>query len=195
VADERGGILSAWRGERVPVTPSSLTYSWSSGPLFTVKASDLGGTTGFRFSAGAIESLGTNPPTAKIDVAPNDAHGFVFPKPVPAEQTFTDVLTKPGQAEDHAVGVAAGTKTVRIAVRWTNPRNVIDVSGVRLVTRASAAAVKLKPGKLKISKRATPTSKTITVTGVAQGTLRFDVVAKTLKATDTVTTRVAQSPR
>ena len=110
-------------------------------------------------------------------------------------KTFTDRLTKQGQEEPHAVPIAAATKTVRIVVTWKSPRNEIDVAHVRLATRAAASAVKLKPGKLKISRRATPTSKTVTITGAASGTLQFDVVARKLKGSEVVKTRVVQSRR
>lgn len=110
-------------------------------------------------------------------------------------KTFTDKLTAQGQEEPHAVPIAATTKTVRIVVSWKNRRNVIDVANVRLATRGAAAAVKLRPGKLRISKRATPTSKTVTITGATSGTLQFDVVAQKLKGSEIVKTRVVQSKR
>jgi hypothetical protein len=84
--DRTGASLQRWNGTAMePVLGSSLTATWANGPVFRVKASDLGPAAKFRFGVVALDiDMTTTPPTAGGDNAP-DGNGtaFVYPKPAP----------------------------------------------------------------------------------------------------------------
>ena len=71
------------------------------------------------------------------------------------------------------------------------------MTGIRLVPagRALAAAAKLRPGKLKVTKRRTPTSLDVRITRLRRGTLKLKIVARRLEEPTRVTAKIRQSKR
>jgi hypothetical protein len=116
-------------------------------------------------------------------------------------QGFVDTFAKPNEVKSHVARVSARTKRIKILVNWKDRRNTLVVKNIRIVqggkvvARTLSSSAKLKPGKLKISGVRGPTTTIVTVAGAVPGSLRFDVVARKLRARDSVRTRVAQSPR
>jgi hypothetical protein len=89
-----------------------------------------------------------------------------------------------------AVPIPEETQAATITVRWKRQTDRFDVTGITELQRTAAAAAKLKPGKLRISAKRTPTSVTLRVSNLEPGTLRFAIVAKKLAGPTTVTTSV-----
>ena len=128
-------------------------------------------------------SLPTSPPPPPPVVPP--------PPPAPPSTVVsTDPFAAPGQARAKSVAIPEGTQSATITVRWKRTIDRFDVTGIKQLQRTVAAALKLKPGKLKISTKRTSTSVTVRVSKLKPGTLRFAVVARKLAAPAQVTTTV-----
>lgn len=110
-----------------------------------------------------------------------------------APRTFTDTFTAPGQVKPHAVSVSERVKRARILLRWTKPSARFDIVQIKLVRRANAGTIRLKPGRLKISKRRRATSVEVRVSRLKPGTLRFRVRANRVSGETRTTTRVTQA--
>lgn len=113
--------------------------------------------------------------------------------------SFGDTFTKPGQEKPHAVAVAAKTKRVEVRLTWQNPRDIFDITAIQLYKggrligqRIPAGAVKLRPRKLKVTRKRTSTSVLIGITKLRPGQLKFKVKAKKVSGRPTVWTRVVQ---
>lgn len=114
--------------------------------------------------------------------------------------TVTDTFNEDddGETEGHALPLAPKTEVVELRVSWTDSRNVFDVTGVQIVrngqvvARGPASLIKLKPGKLKITRKRKPTSVSVRVEKLELGKLQFKVVAKRVTTKANVTTRIVQ---
>lgn len=114
--------------------------------------------------------------------------------------TVTDTFTEDddGEIEDHVVPLAPKTEIVELRVSWKDSRDVFDVTGIQIVrngqvvAKGPASVMKLKPGKLKITRKRKPTSVSVRVERIERGKLEFDVVAKKVSRKTTVTTRIVQ---
>jgi len=112
--------------------------------------------------------------------------------------TFTDTFAAAGQTKPHAVKITAATPVAEITVRWTDRRDRFDLSAVQNVRRTSFARPSTEeqtPEKLKITRRSTATSLTVRVEKLKPGTLKFKVVAKAVRASARVVTRVSRRAR
>jgi TolB protein len=111
-----------------------------------------------------------------------------------APQTFTDTFTRAGQAKAHAVTIATGRKTARIIVRWTRSGDRFDITRIKLAAkRRLASDDRLKPGRLKITKKRRPKSIEVRIARLKPGRLTFTVKANKVGGPAQVTTRVTQS--
>ncbi len=91
-------------------------------------------------------------------------------------KTFTDALAK-GQSKAHAVALGAATRSVQIALTWTNPQDAFTVFGLRLVNRGRTIATGARVTKLGVKRSQGATFLLLKVTGLRKGTLQFRVKA------------------
>jgi hypothetical protein len=111
-------------------------------------------------------------------------------------RSFADVFTAASQAKPHTLTIRSPAKTVELRVGWRDARDSFIVRRIRVLSRgqvrATSAAVKLKPRKLKIRTVRHPTYVEMHVGDVPAGKLMFDVVAAKVARRTEVSTRVVQ---
>ena len=150
-------------------------------------------------------------PTAADNAAPARVSIQPAPTPVapvvavgqaaPPVRVVTDTFTSPKQEEPVAVTLAPEVETVTLILTWKNARNKFDAADIRdvqngqVIARGPAGVIKLKPRKLKITRKRTATSLRLRLNNVSAGPLRFKVTAKKVSAPAKVTTQVVKNPR
>ena len=107
----------------------------------------------------------------------------MLPGPAAAK---TKTIAIPFEQEDQSVPkkvtISPRARTAQIAVTWPDAGDTFDVTKIHLIRgRALAGAAKLKPGKLKITKKAGEQSLDVRVKNVRRGRLAFTVVATILE--------------
>ncbi len=105
---------------------------------FTVNRRDIGSPK--RISMFLIS---TSQDAKYLDVAP-DSGDWAYDVIAPPAPTYKDGFTRPGEAKPHSAPVSANARTVQVLVRWQDPADTFDVTGVELVD----AAGKVTPARI-----------------------------------------------
>jgi hypothetical protein len=144
-----------------------------------------------------IEAPPPPPPPPPPPTPPPPAPPPLPGPPAAPTQTVKETFTQSGQAEGETVAVAASAETVQVALTWPDPGSSFDVTGIQLVSsgRVLTQADKLKPGKLKITKKRTKRSLDVRIKNVKHGKLKFKIVAKKLGKKTKVVTKIRQSKK
>jgi hypothetical protein len=112
-------------------------------------------------------------------------------------QSFVDKL-KLGASKTHSATIAAGTKSIRIALTWASPLDKFTISNIRLIGHGQtiAQASRRKVKRLTVKTASSPTFTVLTVSGLTKGKLSFKVKATAVGSGQpqvTLTTQVSQS--
>lgn len=151
-------------------------------------------------ATGATASWTTNLVRAQPPPAP-------APEPVPGPpaaptKTVAETFTRPGETETQSATIAASAKTTQVALTWPDADSSFDATGFRIVrggqvvARAPQSVVaKVRPGKLRVSKRRTARSLDVRIKGLKPGKLIYRIVARRLDGRTRVVAKVRQSRR
>jgi hypothetical protein len=112
-------------------------------------------------------------------------------------QSFVDKL-KLGASKTHSATIAAGTKSIRIALTWASPLDKFTISNIRLIGHGQtiAQASRRRVKRLTVKTASSPTFTVLTVSGLTKGKLSFKVKATAVGSGQpqvTLTTQVSQS--
>ena len=129
------------------------------------------------------------------------------PEPVPGPpaaptKTVAETFTKPGETETQSATIAPSAKTTQVALTWPDADSSFDATGFRIIRDGQVVArapqsvtAKVRPGKLRVSKRRTARSLDVRIKGLKPGRLMYKVVARRLDGRTRVVARVRQSRR
>jgi hypothetical protein len=81
--------------------------------------------------------ISTSQKAKYLDVAP-DSGDWPYDVIAPPAPTYQDSFAKPGQAKLHAATIAPSARAVQVLVRWENPADTFNVTGVQLVDAKGA---------------------------------------------------------
>jgi hypothetical protein len=114
-----------------------------------------------------------------------------------APVTFVDQL-KLGASKTHSAAIAAGTKSIQIALTWANPLDKFTISNIKLISHGQtiAQASRRRVKKLTVKTTSSPTFTVLKISGLTKGKLTFKVKAAAIGSGQpqvTLTTQVGQS--
>ena len=107
--------------------------------------------------------------------------------------SLTDSFTAPKQVEAHTAGLTRATKAVELTIRWSDPKDSFDVTGIRLVTgqRSLQSVGKLKPRGVQVEVvQRTRRMLKVRITKLKPRRLAFEVRAIRASGATPVTTEI-----
>jgi hypothetical protein len=131
----------------------------------------------------------------------------VAPEPVPGPpaaptKTAVETFTAPGEAETQSATIVPAARTTQVALTWPDADSSFDATSFRIVRDGQVVArspqsvtAKVRPGKLRVSKRRTARSLDVRIKGLRPGRLIYRIVARRLDGRTRVVARVRQSKR
>jgi hypothetical protein len=106
-------------------------------------------------------------------------------------QAFTDKLAL-GQSKPHAVALGGATRSVQIALTWTNPKDTFTISGLKIVSHGKTIATGARARKLTVKTTKGSTFVLLKVSRLLKGTLQFRVKATKLGSRQAKVTLISQ---
>lgn len=82
--------------------------------------------------------ISTSQDAKYLDIAP-DSGDWSYDVIAPPAPTYRDGFAEPGQEKPHAAPVPAKARTVQVLVRWEDPADTFDLTGVELIDASGRA--------------------------------------------------------
>lgn len=122
--------------------------------------------------------------------------------PAAPTKTAVETFTQPGETETQSATIAPSAETTQVALTWPDADSSFDATGFRIVRDGQVVAralqsvtAKVRPGKLRVSKRRTARSLDVRIKGLRPGRLIYKIVARRLDGRTRVVAKVRQSKR